>query len=159
MGNLFDFCVEKNPHLPVDDPRRKYKARVVFQGNRVINQDWEAAMFQDLGNAPATMEASRIIDCYRCLPRHIEEQSDARQAYSQAFLNGTPLGPVSLKNNGIRFGNICGALSFRLYALCTDIPIRVRIWEEHDNGAVESKGFVAIIKSSWQGATITLGFG
>ena len=90
MGNLFDFCVEKNPHLAADDPRRKYKARVVLQGNRVMSQDWEAAMFQDLGNAPATMEASRSIDRYGCLPGHIEEQSDARQAYIQAYLNGDP---------------------------------------------------------------------
>ena len=90
MGNLFDFCVEKNPHLAADDPRRKYKARVVLQGNRVMSQDREAAMFQDLGNAPATMEASRSIDRYGCLPGHIEEQSDARQAYIQAYLKGTP---------------------------------------------------------------------
>ena len=100
MGNLFDFCVEKNPHLPEGDQRRKYKARVVFQGNRVINQDWEAAMFQDLGNAPATMEASRSVDCYGCLPGHVEEQSDARQAYIQAFLKGRRRGRASPRSNG-----------------------------------------------------------
>ena len=66
MGMLFGLVVEKNPDLPVGDPRRKLKGRAVFQGDNVVNQNWEAAMFQDLGNAPATLEASRIGDCYGC---------------------------------------------------------------------------------------------
>ena len=70
MGMLFGFVVEKNPDLPKGDPRRKFRGRAVFQGNNVVNQNWEAAMFQDLGNAPATMEASRIADCYGCFPQH-----------------------------------------------------------------------------------------
>ena len=39
-------------NLVVDDSRRKYIARVVFQGNRVINRGREAAMLQDVGSAP-----------------------------------------------------------------------------------------------------------
>ena len=31
IGMLFGFVVEKNPDLPVGDPRRKFKGRVVFQ--------------------------------------------------------------------------------------------------------------------------------
>ena len=80
MGMLFGFVVEKNPDLPKGDPRRKFKGRAVFQGNNVVNQNWEAAMFQDLGNALATMEASRIADCYGCFPNHDCQQSDAEQA-------------------------------------------------------------------------------
>eukprot|EP00972_Heterocapsa_arctica_P101389 14942994-Heterocapsa_arctica.AAC.1 len=56
-------CVEKNSELPAGHPKRKFKGRVVFQGNRVTNQNWEAAIFQDLGSCPATMEASRAADC------------------------------------------------------------------------------------------------
>ena len=85
----FGFVVEKNPDLPKGDPRRKFKGRAVFQGNNVVNQNWEAAMFQDLGNALATMEASRIADCYGCFPQHDCQQSDAEQAYIQAPLKGT----------------------------------------------------------------------
>ena len=80
MGMLVGFVVEKNPDLALGDPRRKFKGRAVFQGNNVVNQNWEAAMFQDLGNAPATMEASRIADCYCCFPKHSCEQSDDVQA-------------------------------------------------------------------------------
>ena len=57
---LFGIMVEKGSELAKGDARRKYKYRVVFQGNRVINQNWEAALFQDLGSSPATMEASKI---------------------------------------------------------------------------------------------------
>lgn len=31
-------------------------------------QFWEAAFFQELGNSPATFEASRWVDFYGCLP-------------------------------------------------------------------------------------------
>ena len=92
---LFGFVVEKNPDLPEGDPRRVFKGRVVFQGNSVVNQHWEAAMFQDFGNTLATMESSRIADYYGCIPGHGCEQSDAEQAYSQAAIES-------------RFGDLLG---------------------------------------------------
>eukprot|EP00972_Heterocapsa_arctica_P098902 14593643-Heterocapsa_arctica.AAC.1 len=58
-------CVSRRTlELPAGHPKRKCKGRVVFQGNRVTNQSWGAAIFQDLGSCPATMEASRAADCY-----------------------------------------------------------------------------------------------
>ena len=85
---MFCITVEKNRELKPDDPARKYKARVVFQGNQVRNQDWDIALFQDLGSNPATMEASRAADCYGAAPRHEVEVADAEQAYIQAELRG-----------------------------------------------------------------------
>ena len=38
-GKLFGSCVEKGSELPDDDVRKKYKYRVVFQGNRVVDQN------------------------------------------------------------------------------------------------------------------------
>ena len=35
VARIFDICVEKGSELPVGDPARKYKGRVVFQGNQV----------------------------------------------------------------------------------------------------------------------------
>jgi hypothetical protein len=35
FGMIFGFVVEKNTDLPDGDPRRKFKGRVVFQGNNV----------------------------------------------------------------------------------------------------------------------------
>ena len=43
--------------LPADDPRRKFKYRVVLLGNQVKDQDMADAIFHDLGNSPATFEA------------------------------------------------------------------------------------------------------
>ena len=87
LGRLFGLCVEKNFELP--DSERKMKYRVVFQGNQVVTETWEVAIFQDMGSAPATMEAGKTIDAYGCFPGHSCEQADAEQAYIQADLTGT----------------------------------------------------------------------
>mgnify|MGYP003892569001 FL=1 len=90
FGHLFCITVEKNSELPQDNPNRKYKGRVVFQGNQVKDQNWDVALFQDLGSNPATMDASRAADCYGCAPGHNVEVADAEQAYIQADLRGPP---------------------------------------------------------------------
>ena len=90
LGYLFGICVEKNSELPAGHPSRKYKGRVVFQGDRVVSQDWQRAMLEDLGNAPATMAAPRADDCFGCAPGHAIQMADAEQAYIQAELKGTP---------------------------------------------------------------------
>jgi hypothetical protein len=82
MGMLFEICVEKGSELAPEF--RKYKGRVVFQGNAVKNQDWEAAMFQDLGSSPASMEAGKAADIFGSFPGHDVQQADAEQAYVQA---------------------------------------------------------------------------
>ena len=61
LGYLFGLCTEKNSEQPLGHPSRKYKGRVVLQGNRVVSQNWQRAIFEDLGNAPATMDASRAV--------------------------------------------------------------------------------------------------
>ena len=60
IGKLFGVCIEKGSELPDNDERNKYKYRVVFQGNRVVDQNMDEAQFQDLGSAPATVEAARL---------------------------------------------------------------------------------------------------
>ena len=55
VGRIFDICVE----LPLGDPARKCKGRVVFQGNQAKDENWEVAVFQDLSSCPATMEAGK----------------------------------------------------------------------------------------------------
>ena len=79
----------KGSELPDGDERNKYKYRVVFQGNRVVDQNMDEAQFQDLGSAPATVEASRLCILKGLLPGNKFEQADAMQAYIQAELGGT----------------------------------------------------------------------
>ena len=67
MGRLFGLCVEKGSELPPDDPRRKFKYRVVFGGNNVIYQSWESAVFQNLGSSPSSMATGKFVDYYSCL--------------------------------------------------------------------------------------------
>ena len=88
IGRLVPICVEKNSELPIDDPARKYKGRVVFQGNMVKDQDYEDAEFENLGSSPATMEASKSADAYGCIEGNHIEIADAEQAYIQADMKG-----------------------------------------------------------------------
>ena len=88
LGRLHALCVEKNSELPADDVRRKYKGRVVFLGNNVKDQNWEAALFQDISSCPATMEAAKAADLYGLVLGHSTELSDAEQAYTQSKMGG-----------------------------------------------------------------------
>ena len=79
MDYLLGICVEMSTALDKSDPARKFKGRVVFQGNRVVDQKHEVAIFQDLGSAPAAMEASKHADWYACAPGHSVKITDAEQ--------------------------------------------------------------------------------
>ena len=39
IGSVFDICVEKNAELKDGDPKRKFKGRVVFAGDRVFDHE------------------------------------------------------------------------------------------------------------------------
>ena len=56
----------------------------------MVDQNYDAAIFQDLGSQPATMEASKAADFYGCVPGHALHVADAEQAYVQAPMKGTP---------------------------------------------------------------------
>ena len=90
MSDAFSLRHEKNSELAADDPRRKFKGRVVFQGNQVRDQSRNTAMFQELSSCPAAMEAAKAADCYGLIPGHKTEQADAVVAYTQSKLGGVP---------------------------------------------------------------------
>ena len=90
MARAHGICVEKHSQLPVGDPKRKFKGRGVLLGSQVKNQSFEAAMFQDLRNSPASFEASRWADFLDCHDGWDVQMADAVQAYIQATLRGTP---------------------------------------------------------------------
>ena len=56
----------------------------------IKNQTSDAALFQDLGNSPASFEASRWAVFLGCLDGWDVQMADAVQAYIQATLRGTP---------------------------------------------------------------------
>ena len=67
VGRVFAILVEKGSELPVGHPERKFKGRVVFQGNNVRDQGGDYALFEELTSAPATTEAGKAVDAYGCV--------------------------------------------------------------------------------------------
>jgi len=89
VGRIFGFVVEKNAELPDGDPRKKFKGRFVFQGNQVKDEEGLMATFQDLGSAPASMAAGKMIDVIALQQDCSGGMADAVRAYTQATLKGT----------------------------------------------------------------------
>jgi hypothetical protein len=86
---VFQICVEKDSETEKPEHLRKWKGRVVFRGNDVVGENWDVAMFQELGSAPATMVAAEMCDLYGLIRKHVIENADATQAYAQSLLGGT----------------------------------------------------------------------
>ena len=110
------------------------------------NQHWEAAFFQDLGNSPASFEASRWADFYGCLPGHAVKLADAIQAYIQAKLKG-PLCWVELPTDAWppeiqywKFRRPVVRLDKALYGH----PDSGTMWEQHCDKKVQEIGFKPI---------------
>ena len=80
----------KNAELAEGHADQKHKGRDVFLGDQVKDQDFNFAIFDDLGSAPPTMEAARALDAVSLFPGYEQQQSDATSAYTQSFLRGKP---------------------------------------------------------------------
>jgi len=147
VGRIFDICVEKNHELPPSDPRRKFKGRVVFGGNNVRDQNSEAALFQDLGSSPATMEASKFCDMFSLLVGHSAQQADAVSAYTQAKLDSRNETWVRLPKHA---WPASGAWERIADPVC---PLRLALyghpesggyWEQYATEQVKAAGFRAV---------------
>ena len=143
MARVHGLIYEKNYQLKEDDPARKFKGRGVLLGDQVKDQNMEAALFQDLGNSPATFDASRWADYYGCLPGNDVQMADAIQAYIQAKLSGTPCW-VELPDeawhpsaNRHKFRRPACRLVKALYGH----PDAGTMWEQHCHTAVQKVGF------------------
>ena len=82
-GRVFPLCVVKNSEIA---HLRRYKGRVVFQGNNVRDEFGMQALFPDQGSGASFMTASRVMDAISILPGCTGQQSDAPQAYTQCHL-------------------------------------------------------------------------
>jgi len=144
VGRVFAICVEKNAELPTDHPNRKFKGRVVFQGNNVKDENWDVALFQELSSCPATMEAAKAADCYGLFPGHAVEQADAEQAYTQAKLGGTPtwvrLPPDARPAAWAGMRDPVCPMRLALYGH----PDSGGFWEKHCTAHLLKQGFVEI---------------
>ena len=145
VGRIFEIRVEKNSESSPDNPARKYKGRVVFQGNNVFDENWDVALFQELGSAPATLEASKACDAFGLLNGHDAQQADAEQAYIQSKLGGdTPtwvrLPPERRPPSWKGFKDPVCPLILALYGH----PGAGGYWEKHCHAHLVSVGFKPI---------------
>ena len=88
VGRIFGIVVEKHPELPPNHPERKYKGRLVFQGNEVEDENSRCAIFSEPSSSPATLEASKNVGAYGLFPGNALQKADGEQACIQAPLGG-----------------------------------------------------------------------
>jgi hypothetical protein len=144
VGRVFEIVVEKGAELLQGDPARKFKGRVVYQGNNVKDESWDAAIFSDLGSAPSSMEAAKAVDAYGLLDGNVEEQGDAEQAYTQSKLGGTttwvrlPREQLPAKWQHMR-DPVC-----RLHLALYGHPDSGGYWESYCEGCLVEAGFAPI---------------
>ena len=129
MGRAFGIMVEKNNEIAdVNDPKRKMKYRVVFQGNNVQTANWETALFQGLGSAPASMEAGKVIDAIGCLPGY-----DVQQTHAEMRLH-----PIRIHRNRNMGSNTRGSMAGQLVDHCRRRQNR----QVRQTSCSDAKGFV-----------------
>eukprot|EP00959_Pyramimonas_sp_CCMP1952_P262459 5487734-Pyramimonas_sp.AAC.1 len=75
-------------HEELSPELRKFKGRVVVQGNTGKDETGLAAVFADAASSASHIEASKLCDATALLPNHGGEQSDTPGAYTQALLYG-----------------------------------------------------------------------
>ncbi|MDP7560508.1 MAG: hypothetical protein QF745_08200, partial [Planctomycetota bacterium] len=83
VGSVFPLCGVKNHEIA---HVRKYKGRVVFQGNYITDKYGTQTFFPDQGSGASFMTASRLADAIALLPGCSGQQSDAPQACTQTKL-------------------------------------------------------------------------
>jgi hypothetical protein len=89
MGMVFQICVEKDSETEKPEHLRRWEGRVVFCGNDVLGENWNVAMFQEFGCAPATMVAAEMCDLCGLMRNHVIGNAAATQACAQSLLGGT----------------------------------------------------------------------
>ena len=97
----------------------------MFQGNQVRDEYWDVALFQELGSAPATLEAGKACDAYGLLEDHEVQQADAEQAYIQSKLDSkVPTWVRMPPERRPKHGQNSKTLFVLSYWLCMVIPMR-----------------------------------
>ena len=128
----------------------KYKGRSVFQGNKVLDENADHALFAEMSSSPASMEAGKILDAFGSQPGYVIQQADAKQAYTQALFQGVATW-VRLPRNrwpkewqGMKDPIV--PLKLALYGH----PDSGGIWERHCEKELKKVGFEAVLTDIWK---------
>ena len=149
FGNVFEIGSLKGAELKQGDPNRKYKGRSVFQGNKVLDENADHALFAEMSSSPASMEAGKILDVFGSQPGYVIQQADAKQAYTQALFQGVATW-VRLPRN--RWPKEWKGMKDPVVPLkrSTDILIQGGIWERHCETELKKVGFEAVLTDVWK---------
>ena len=150
FGKIFEIGTLKGSELKENDPNRRYKGRSVFQGNKVLDENSDHALFAEMSSSPASMEAGKILDVFGSQPGFSIQQADARQAYTQALFTGVetwvrlprnrwPKGWRSMKDPVV-------PLKLALYGH----PDSGGIWERHCETELKKVGFEPVLTDIWK---------
>ena len=150
FGKIFEIGTLKGAELKEGDPNRKYKGRSVFQGNKVVDENSDHALFVEMSCSPASMEAGKILDVFGSQPGYVIQQADAKQAYTQALFTGVATW-VRLPRNGWPkswkgMSDPVVPLKLALYGH----PDSGGIWEKHCETQLKKVGFEAVLTDVWK---------
>ena len=90
VAKMFEIRVVKGAELDDKDPRHIFKGRAVLGGSLGKEENYDEALFNEMGSSPATMQAGKAVDVFGLQPGYTIEQADAEAAYTQCDLKGTP---------------------------------------------------------------------
>ena len=121
----------------------------MFQGNNVKNQNWDNAMFADLGSSPASMEAGRLVDAFGMRKGYTIQQSDAVQAYLQAKIRGKPTWAIIPQDQWPEAWKGMKKPVCRLNVALYGHPDSGTDWEHHCKVSVNAAGFSAVGGECW----------
>ena len=139
FAELMAICVVKDSEL--EEALQKYKGRIVVRGDIIKDEYGRAAMFKELGSAPASMCAGKIGDAWGLARGHTTEQADAEQAYIQCELQGdetwVSLPPEIRPASWAKYRNPVCRLRLSLYGH----PDAGGYWEKHCEEQLLLEGF------------------
>ena len=151
IGRVFHILSIKNAESLLD---ATFKARFVYQGSDIRDQEGIAAFFTEIDSNPAQLSSIRLACAYAASIGVVPTCADASQAYVQADMVGAPtycrlpreLAQILIgENNKLPDGDIC----FRMRKALYGHPASGRIWEDHLGGILTRLGYQKV--SSFRG--------
>ena len=89
---MFEICVVQWGELADGDPESNFKGQAILDVSWVKDENYEVALFNEMGPSPASMQAGKAVDCFGLQPGYCIQQAHAEAADSQCDLKGTPTG-------------------------------------------------------------------
>ena len=68
VAQIFEICVVKEAEMDESDPRKIFKGRAVLDGSWVNNENYDVALFNNMGSSPASMQAGKAVDAFGLQP-------------------------------------------------------------------------------------------